>query len=103
MAARYRCESGEQTNWTVFERLFDLSLYDTTPLREVVVGTAAFLTMAYINFVNPAIMADAGMDRDAAFVPTCRSAAIDSLLIGLLANYPFAIAPGMGLNAIVDA
>jgi len=55
--------------------------------------------MAYIVFVNPAILSDAGMDRDAAFVATCIAAAFGSLLMGLLANYPIALAPGMGLNA----
>ncbi|EKA7339196.1 NCS2 family permease, partial [Vibrio vulnificus] len=58
-----------------------------------------FLTMAYIIFVNPAILADAGMDRGAVFVATCLAAAIGCFIMGLLANYPIAQAPGMGLNA----
>src|SRR5690606_37973271 len=58
-----------------------------------------FLTMAYIIFVNPTILADAGMPKDAVFVATCLIAALGSLIMGLLANYPIAIAPGMGLNA----
>ncbi|MGE4219612.1 MAG: NCS2 family permease, partial [Alphaproteobacteria bacterium] len=66
---------------------------------EALAGLTTFLTMAYIVFVNPAILADAGMDRGAVFVATCLAAAFGSLAMGLLANYPIALAPGMGLNA----
>jgi adenine/guanine/hypoxanthine permease len=62
-------------------------------------GLATFLTMAYIMFVNPAILAQAGMDHGAVFVATCLAAALGSMLMGLWANYPIAMAPGMGLNA----
>ncbi len=55
--------------------------------------------MAYILFVNPSILAEAGMDHGAVFVATCLAAAIGSAVMGLLANYPIALAPGMGLNA----
>ena len=62
-------------------------------------GCTTFLTMAYIMFVNPAILSDAGMDRGAVFVATCIGTAIGTLIMGLYANYPLALAPGMGLNA----
>ena len=81
------------------ERYFSLAAHETTARREILAGVTTFLTMAYIVFVNPAILADAGIDRDAAFVATCIAAAIGSLLMGLLANYPIALAPGMGLIA----
>ena len=82
-----------------FVKYFELEQHGTTVRRETLAGLTTFLTMAYIIFVNPAILADAGMDRDAAFVATCLAAAFGSLLMGILANYPIALAPGMGLNA----
>jgi len=66
---------------------------------EVLAGITTFLTMAYILFVNPNMLAETGMDHGAVFVATCLAAAIGSLVMGLLANYPIALAPGMGLNA----
>ena len=66
---------------------------------ELVAGLTTFLTMAYIIFVNPAILGNAGMDKGALFVATCIAAAVSSLAMGLYANYPIALAPGMGLNA----
>lgn len=66
---------------------------------EVQAGVATFMAMAYIVVVNPAILADAGMDAGAVFVATCLAAALGSVLMGLLANYPVALAPGMGQNA----
>lgn len=83
----------------VLERLFSLTKLGTTVRREVLAGLTTFVGMAYIIFVNPAILADAGIDRGAAFTATCVAAAIGSALMGLLANYPIALAPGMGLNA----
>ena len=80
-------------------KYFELEQNGTTVRRETLAGITTFLTMAYIVFVNPAILADAGMDREAAFVATCLAAAFGSLLMGILANYPIALAPGMGLNA----
>ncbi len=80
-------------------KYFEIEQNGTTVRRETLAGLTTFLTMAYIIFVNPAILADAGMDRDAAFVATCLAAAFGSLLMGILANYPIALAPGMGLNA----
>jgi AGZA family xanthine/uracil permease-like MFS transporter len=66
---------------------------------EVIAGITTFLTMAYIVFVNPAILANAGMDKGAVFVATCIAAAVSTLIMALYANYPIALAPGMGLNA----
>jgi AGZA family xanthine/uracil permease-like MFS transporter len=81
------------------EKFFALTEHGTTARREVAAGAATFLTMAYILIVNPQILAAAGMDPGAAFVATCLAAAIGSALMGLLANYPIALAPGMGINA----
>ncbi len=67
--------------------------------RELVAGVTTFLAMAYITVVNPSILAEAGMDFGAVFVATCIAAAVGSLLMGVLANYPIALAPGMGQNA----
>lgn len=83
----------------MLERLFKLSEYGTNVRTEVIAGMTTFLTMAYIIFVNPAILADAGMDRGAVFVATCLAAAIGCFIMGFIANYPIAQAPGMGLNA----
>ncbi|PCO05865.1 NCS2 family permease [Microbulbifer flavimaris] len=83
----------------LLERLFKLSERDTNVRQEVIAGVTTFLTMAYIIFVNPNIMAAAGMDKGAVFTATCLAAAIGCLIMGLYANYPFALAPGMGLNA----
>ena len=81
------------------ERLFRLSERGTNPRTEMLAGLSTFLTMAYIIVVNPSIMAAAGIDPGAAFVATCLAAAIGSMLMGVIANFPIALAPGMGLNA----
>jgi len=83
----------------LFERLFRLSENGTNVKTEVVAGFATFMTMAYVIFVHPAMLADAGMPFDAVLFATCVSAGIASLVMGFLANYPFALAPGMGINA----
>ncbi|QIB49618.1 NCS2 family permease [Pseudomonas sp. OIL-1] len=83
----------------MLEKLFQLKAHGTTVRTEILAGVTTFLTMAYIIFVNPMMMADAGIDPGAAFVATCLAAAIGSLIMGLWANYPIALAPGMGLNA----
>ncbi|ATG73428.1 guanine permease [Zobellella denitrificans] len=83
----------------MLDKYFHLKELNTDVRREVVAGITTFLTMAYIIFVNPAILADAGMDRGAVFVATCLAAAIGCFIMGLWANYPIALAPGMGLNA----
>jgi len=81
------------------ERYFELREHGTTVRTEILAGGTTFLTMAYIIFVNPAILSNAGMDRGAVFVATCLAAAISTAIMGLYAKYPIALAPGMGLNA----
>ena len=83
----------------MLEKLFQLKAHNTSLRTEVLAGLTTFLTMAYILFVNPAILGETGMDKGAVFVATCLAAAIGSALMGLIANYPIALAPGMGLNA----
>ena len=87
----------------MLERYFGLAANGTTIRIEVVAGLTTFLTMAYIMFVNPAILGDAGMDRGAVFVATCLGSAIGTLVMALYANYPLALAPGMGLNAYLSS
>lgn len=84
---------------SALERYFELAQRGTNVRTEVTAGVTTFLTMAYIAFVNPQILSDAGMPFDAVFVATCIAAALSTLLMGLYANYPIALAPGMGLNA----
>ena len=83
----------------LLERLFRLSEHGTTVRTELLAGLTTFLTMAYIVFINPSILADAGMPKGAVFVATCLVAALGSAVMALYANYPIALAPGMGLNA----
>ncbi|WP_394130590.1 NCS2 family permease [Shewanella maritima] len=83
----------------MLEKLFKLKENNTTLKQEVIAGLTTFLTMAYIIFVNPMMLADAGMDAGAVFVATCLAAAVGCLIMGVVANYPIALAPGMGLNA----
>ncbi|CAJ0719689.1 Adenine permease AdeP [Ralstonia edaphis] len=84
---------------TWLARTFKLEEHQTDVRTEVLAGLTTFLTMAYIIFVNPNILADAGMPHDAVFVATCIAAAIGTIIMGMYANYPIAMAPGMGLNA----
>lgn len=81
------------------EKKFQLRKSNTNVKTEVFAGITTFMTMAYILAVNPSILAAAGMDKNAIFVATVLASAVGSILMGLLANYPFAMAPGMGLNA----
>ena len=81
------------------DNYFGLTQQRTNVRTEAIAGLTTFLTMAYIIFVNPAILANAGMDKNAVFVATCLAAAVCTLVMGLYANYPIALAPGMGLNA----
>ncbi|WAJ36777.1 NCS2 family permease [Pseudomonas sp. GOM7] len=83
----------------MLERLFQLQAHNTNVRTEVLAGVTTFLTMAYILFVNPSILGETGMDKGAVFVATCLAAAFGSVVMGLIANYPIALAPGMGLNA----
>jgi AGZA family xanthine/uracil permease-like MFS transporter len=84
---------------TWLTRFFKLKEHQTDVRTEVLAGLTTFLTMAYIVFVNPNILADAGMPHDAVFVATCIAAATGTIIMGMYANYPIAMAPGMGLNA----
>ncbi|MGY4691153.1 NCS2 family permease [Salibacterium sp. K-3] len=81
------------------ERYFEFEKWGTGYRQEGMAGLTTFLAMAYILFVNPSILAEAGMDEGAVFTATAVSAAIGTLIMGLLARYPIALAPGMGLNA----
>ena len=81
------------------ERYFDFAVHNTTWRTEIVAGMTTFMTMAYIIFVNPSILSQTGMPIAAVTTATCLCAAIGSILMGALANYPLALAPGMGLNA----
>jgi AGZA family xanthine/uracil permease-like MFS transporter len=83
----------------MLERLFQLNAHNTNVRTEILAGVTTFLAMAYILFVNPSILGATGMDKGAVFVATCLAAAIGSTIMGLIANYPIALAPGMGLNA----
>ncbi|MFT0851330.1 NCS2 family permease [Achromobacter sp. F4_2707] len=83
----------------MLERLFRLREHGTDARTEVLAGVTTFLTMAYIIFVNPEILSSTGMDRDAVFVATCLAAALGSLIMAFVANWPVGMAPGMGLNA----
>jgi AGZA family xanthine/uracil permease-like MFS transporter len=84
---------------TVLERFFGLSQQGTDIRTEFVAGVTTFLTMVYIVFVNPVILGKAGMDPGAVFVATCVAAAVSTMVMALYANYPIALAPGMGINA----
>ena len=84
---------------SLLERRFELTRHGTTVRTELIAGATTFLTMVYIVFVNPAILGNAGMDKGAVFTATCIAAAASTLVMALYANYPIALAPGMGLNA----
>jgi AGZA family xanthine/uracil permease-like MFS transporter len=103
-ASRFRGEAMSQAATTattppVLDRLFGLSKSGSNVRTEFVAGLTTFLTMVYIVFVNPQILGNAGMDKGAVFVATCIAAAVSTLVMALYANYPIALAPGMGLNA----
>ena len=80
-------------------RFFGLKAQGTDIRTEFIAGLTTFLTMVYIVFVNPAILGKTGMDTGAVFVATCVAAAVSTLVMALYANYPIALAPGMGINA----
>ena len=84
---------------TFFENFFKLKEHKTSVKTEVLAGITTFMTMAYILVVNPAILSEAGMDKGAVFTTTAIASFVGTVLMALLANYPFALAPGMGLNA----
>ena len=84
----------------MFEKLFKLKEKGTTIKTEVIAGVTTFLAMAYILAVNPTMLKEAGLSYDSVFLATALSAGIATLIMGLLANYPVALAPGMGVNAL---
>src|ERR1700694_4572790 len=81
------------------ERYFEFQRLKTNWRTEILAGLTTFITMAYIVFVNPSILRDAGMPVAGVFCATCISAAFGTILMGAFARYPIALAPGMGLNA----
>ena len=83
----------------LIESIFKLKDHKTSFKKEVLAGLATFLTMAYIMVVNPAILSETGMDFDSVFVATILASFVACMLMGILANWPVALAPGMGLNA----
>jgi len=87
------------TNEGFLEKTFKLKEHNTDTKTEVLAGITTFMTMAYILIVNPLILSDAGMDFGAVFTATAVSSIIATLVMAFYANYPFALAPGMGLNA----
>ena len=82
----------------MLERLFSLKESNTSPKTEILAGLTTFMTMSYIIFVQPAVLGAAGMDPGSVMVATCLSAAIGTVLMALMTNYPIALAPGMGEN-----
>jgi AGZA family xanthine/uracil permease-like MFS transporter len=84
---------------SILERIFKLSEHDTRISTELLAGLTTFITMAYIIFVNPQMMATAGMDYGASFTATCMAAALACFFMGFYSNWPIGLAPGMGLNA----
>jgi len=83
----------------LIESIFKLKDHKTSFKKEILAGLATFLTMAYIMVVNPAILSETGMDFDSVFVATILASFVACMLMGVLANWPVALAPGMGLNA----
>lgn len=83
----------------MLERLFKLNEHNTNARTEILAGVTTFLTMSYIIFVNPAILSTTGMEHSAVFVATCLAAALGTLIMAFVANWPVGMAPGMGLNA----
>lgn len=83
----------------MFEKLFKLNEHNTDVKTEILAGITVFMTMAYILAVNPNILSATGMNSNGVFIATALSAFVGTLLMALFANYPFALAPGMGLNA----
>ena len=83
----------------MLEKLFHLDDNNTTVRTEVIAGITTFMTMAYILAVNPNMLAAAGMDATAVLIATCLASFLGTICMALMANYPFALAPGMGLNA----
>lgn len=81
------------------DKFFKLRENKTTVRTEILAGLTTFLSMAYVLFVNPSMLATTGMELKAVFVATILASVVGSLAMGLIANYPIGLAPGMGLNA----
>ncbi len=81
------------------ENFFHLKQNKTTPMTEVMAGLTTFFAMSYILFVNPQVLSQTGMPAQAVFLATIIASAVGTLVMGLFANVPYALAPGMGLNA----
>lgn len=84
----------------MLEKIFKLTKKKTNVKTEVIAGITTFLAMAYILAVNPTMLSETGLSYDGVFLATALSAAIATLIMGLIANYPVALAPGMGVNAL---
>ena len=87
----------------MLERIFRLRKFNTYVRTDVIVGLTTFMTMAYILFLNPIILAGIGMNKDAVFFATAVAAGVVTIAMGLVVNFPIALAPGMGLNAYFAA
>lgn len=83
----------------MLEKLFKLKDNNTNVKTELIAGVTTFMTMAYILAVNPNILSATGMDKGAVFTATAIASFVGTMLMAIFANYPFALAPGMGLNA----
>ena len=88
-----------KANQGFLEKVFHLSEHHTDVKTEIIAGITTFMTMAYILAVNPNILSATGMDRGAVFTATALASLVATLLMAAFANYPFVLAPGMGLNA----
>src|SRR5258706_4522668 len=97
MESAHKVDSGKSVS--LLERLFHLTENQTTVRQELLAGVTTFMTMGYVVVVNPRILSEAGMPVEGVLFATCISAAIATLIMGLWANYPIALAPGMSLNA----
>jgi len=99
MSAALTAANVDEPRRTRLDRIFRLRENRTDVRTEVLAGATTFVTLAYILFVNPNILKDAGMPVEATFAATCLASAFATVLMGVYANYPIAVAPGMGLNA----
>ena len=101
-------QAADAGSGNAFERFFKFKQWDTSVKRDTLAGLATFMVMAYIIFVNPSILAFVGIPAlqegspsPPTLTATCLVAGVMTILMGLVTNYPCAIAPGMGLNAVV--
>jgi AGZA family xanthine/uracil permease-like MFS transporter len=100
MAQNVSTSSKTQTNAGILDKVFKLSENKTSVKTEILAGITTFLTMAYILVVNPSILSQTGMPITAVFTATALASFIGTLIMSFVANYPFGMAPGMGLNAL---